>query len=85
MTLGQLQRRLAVLVARLQFDLALLAEDPDAADVAGQAGQVKRRRAKVVGLLQIHPAVHQQFDQLGVTLVCGPVQRGIAVYVSQMP
>ena len=44
----QVERRLAVAVARLQVHRALGAQQLHGHDVAGDTGQVERRRAKVV-------------------------------------
>lgn len=44
---------------------------------------MQRRGPEVVGLGQIRAGVQQQPDQVGMALVRGPVQRGVAVDVGQ--
>lgn len=62
----------------------VLAEGLHARRVAGQRGQVQRRGPEIVRFRQVRPGIQQQPDQLGVSLVRGPVQRGVPVDVGQM-
>lgn len=62
----------------------VLAQYLDAFRVSRKCGQVQWRGPEVVGFRQVGAGVQQQPDQLGVSLVRGPVQRGVAVDVGQM-
>lgn len=62
----------------------LFAQDLNTVDVARETRQMQRRGPEVVRLLQVDSRVHQQFDEIRMSLVRRPVKSSVAIDIGQV-